>query len=501
VIRLPAKRVMDVPEIASDLQNNVEYLNERLGLETNWDIIAKPFRFGNIRMMSYVTNGFFTTINMVNILSRTHECIRNFEQERGGSEFAISELVEYLTLNIPFVQVQTVKSMDEAVHFILSGPLVAFLDGFSEALLIDTRIYPMRSISEPEIERTIRGGRDGFTETLLINTSLLRRRIRDARLRDELYQVGSVSQTDVGLLYLEGVAPKAVVDQIRDRLKSIQTDEIFMTEQSLVEHLADVKWNPYPIVRYTERPDVAATALSEGQVVILVDTSPEAIIAPATMFHHLQHPEEYHSYPFIGTYVRWVILLAVFLSVFLPGVFLMMNSHPEMMPEWLAFFKADQSDPLPLWAELVLSGIGLDLMRLAIINTPKGLSSSVGIVAALLFGQFAAKIHLLQPEVLVYMGLVMIAQFATSSYELGTANQIARYWVILWTSIFHTWGFLLSTVLWLVFLVRTRSFGVPYLWPLIPFRWKHGLREVLFRYPMQKAVNRPHIPLPEQKEH
>lgn len=492
---MPTETKVDVPEISSDLQTNIDYVNSRLGIPQTWDIIAKRFCFDKIEMMSYLANGYFLTNSMIQMLDRVKRNISAFEKEKAGQSFTMQELVDYLVLNIPFVQVQPIDKMDQVVHFILSGPLMTFIDGFNQALMIDTRIYPMRSISEPDVERTIRGGRDGFTETLLMNTALIRRRIRDARLRDELYQVGSVSQTDVALLYLEGVAPEPTVDHIRHLLKSVTTDALFMTEQSLTEHMVNVKWNPYPVVRYTERPDVAAAALSEGQVVIVTDTSPEVIIAPATLFHHLQHPQEYHSYPLLGTYTRWVILFAVLLSVFLPGAFLIMNLHPDDMPKWLTFFKAKQNDPLPLWAELIVAEIGLDLLRLAVSNTPKELASSVGIVAALLFGQFSAKIQLLQPEVLVYMGLVMIAQFATSSFELGAANQMARYWIIAWTAGLQIWGFAISTISWLVLLICTRSFGVPYLWPLIPFKWKHGMREALLRYPMQDAANRSHIPV------
>jgi stage V sporulation protein AF len=480
-------------KIATQLDENVSFVNRLLGVGISWDVIAKPFVFSGIRMMSYTTNGFFLTMNMVMILENLENTVRNFVQTRPDRRFALKELVDYLDSHIAFVQVQPVPSMADAIRFILSGAMVTFLDGYDQALLIDTRIYPMRGVEESEVERVIRGPRDGFTETMLINVALIRRRLRDPRLRSELMQVGSRSQTDVTLMYLQDVTNASIVNNIRDQLKAISVDAVTMAEQSVTDLIGRVKWNPYPIVRYTERPDVAATALLEGQVVIVVDTSPEVIIAPATFFNHMQHPQEYHSYPLVGTYLRWVILLALFISTLLPGVFLMSNSHPELVPSWMRFFRAEQNFPLPLWSELLIAEVMLDMLRLAVNNTPAAIASSVSILAAVLFGEFAAKIQLLQPEVMVYMAFVVIAQLAMSSFELGSANQIARFWIIIWTAALYKWGFLISVVSWIVFLCSTKSFGVPYMWPLIPFRWKDGLEDVVLRRPTISMTGRPAI--------
>lgn len=483
--------------IDETLDTNVRYVNELIGIGTSWDIIAKPFAFGAVRMMSYVANGFFLSINVIVLLQNLETTIHQFVRDHPDRTWTVQELVDNLATHVPFVQVQSVASMDDAVRFILSGPLVTFIEGYNEALIIDTRIYPMRGVEEPQIERVVRGPRDGFTETMLMNTALIRRRLRDPRLRVELAQVGTRSQTDTSLLYLQGFTDPALVENIRNRLKSISVDAIPMAEQAVTELLGKVGWNPYPITRYTERPDVATTALLEGHVVIIVDTSPEAIIAPVTFFQHLQHPQEYHSYPFVGTYMRWVILFAVAMSIWLPGVFILMNQHPDALPKWLSFFRAERDDPLPLGVELVLAEVALDMLRLAVINTPTALASAVSIVAALLLGQFAAKIHLLQPEVLVYMGFVMIAQLATSSFELASANQMARLWILVWTACLGWIGFAISCLSCAILLLCTRSFGVPYLWPLFPFRWRNGLKEVILRRPLKMMGGRPGILVPE----
>ncbi len=479
-------------EISAHLQDNVDYVNDLIGIGTSWDILAKPFEFGDIKMVSYVTNGFFLTMNMVLILENLQANVVTFKQQHPES-FTLDELIDYLNKHIAFVQVQPVPKMADAIRFILSGPLITFLEGFDQALLIDTRIYPMRSITLPTTEHVVRGPHDGFTETMLMNTALIRRRLRDPRLRVELMQIGKRSQTDVSLMYLKDVADPKRVDEIRQRLKSVNSDAMTMGEQELTDLIGKVKWNPYPIVRYTERPDIASAALLEGQIVIVLDTTAEVIIAPVTFFQHLQNPQEYHSYPLVGTYLRWVILASVLVSIFLPGLFLLVNDYPQTVPKELSFFVAQHGDPLPLWAELLVAEIALDMLRLAILNTPSILGSSVSIVAALLFSQFASKIQLLQPEVLVYMGFVVISQYATSSFELGSANQISRMWILGWTAALGPLGFVIGAGSWLLLLIFTRSFGVPYFWPLLPFRWRDGLDDIVMRRPSEDLHGIPDI--------
>lgn len=505
----PALPPDEMPEIASKLSENVSYLNTLLGIGAgegySWDIMAKPFGFGDFKMMSYVLNGYFLTMNMVLILDDLQKQIQGFLASKPDGNYTLDELMDYLNTHVTFVQVQPVTKMSDVVRFILSGPMVTFIDGFDKALLIDTRIYPMRSIQQSQVERVIRGPHDGFVETMLMNTALIRRRLRDPSLRAELMQIGSRSKTDVTLMYLNEIANPMMVDQVRKLLKNINVDGIIMGEQSVTDLIGRVKWNPYPTVRYTERPDVAATALVEGHVVIVVDTSPEVIIAPITLFQLLQHPEEYHSYPLVGTYMRWVILLANLVSIVLPGLFLLMNFHPNTMPKELAFFKAEKGNPLPLWAELMLAEFLLDILRIAVMNTPQAIGSMVSIVAAIVLGQFASKIELLQPEVLVYMAFVMACQFALPSYELATANQMSRWWILILTqiggwTIGAWWGFAVALAGWFIFLATRKSFDVPYLWPLIPFRWKNGMKEILLRQPMSSIKGRPGILDPKTNE-
>lgn len=475
-------------KISSVLDENDALLKRVLGIGVSWDLIAKPFVFGGVRMTAYTANGYFLTMNMVLIVENVEMTIKEFVERHHG-QFTLEELVNYLNLTIGFVQVTLVTTLKDAVRYILSGPLVIFFDGFDRVLMVDTRIYPMRSIEEPELERVVRGPRDGFVETMLMNVALIRRRLRDPRLRVELLQIGTRSQTDVSLLYLEDVTNDEFVRQFRDGLRSIQMDIVAMGEQAVTESLGRVKWNPYPIVRYTERPDVAATSLLEGQVVVVVDTTPEVIIGPTTLFHHLHHPEDYHMYPLNGTYMRLVQILGAAVSVFSPAVFILLAAEHHLLPKSLSFLGVPKRLPVPLGLQFLVAQLVVDLFERAVINTPTTLATAIGVLAALVFGQFAVMMDLVTPEVLVYMGAAVVAQFATSSHELSTANRLSRLFLIIATWIFGGAGFAAATAVLIFLLASTRSFGVPYLWPVLPFDWL-GFKNLILRRPLYEYQTR-----------
>lgn len=487
------------PEISKRLDDNVKYLNRLLGIGqgpgSSWDIMAKQFAYGDLRMMSYVLNGYFLTMNMVLILQELEKHVLVFRSEHRDESLNVAELVNYLNKNVGFVQVQTVTKMEDAIRFILSGPLVTFIDGFEYVLMIDTRIYPMRNIGATEVEKVIRGPRDGFVETMLMNTALIRRRLRDPSLRAELIQVGTRSKTDVTLMYVSDVADSNLVAQVRKALSSITADVVAMGEQAVMELMGHAGWNPYPVARYTERPDIAATALADGHVVIVVDTSPEVIIAPITLFQLLQHPEEYHTYPLMGTYLRWLTLVTNLISVVLPGVVLLVNFHTGTVPGWLQFFKLSEKPPMPLWVGLLFAEFALDMLQKAVLNIPTNFAAMVSIIAAFAFEENGAKFHFMPPAILMYLAFVLVAQLSVPSYEVANANRMSRFWIIGLTQIayvigLHSWGFVLAIASWVIFLATRKSFGVPYLWPLLPFKWKNGLVEILSRRPMNRPKKR-----------
>ncbi|MDI3326997.1 MAG: spore germination protein [Alicyclobacillaceae bacterium] len=471
--------------IDTDLDRLVQEVNRILGVGVSFDVIYRSFHFGGLRLAVYALNGFFQSLLILNTVRELGK-IAERVAERGES--GAGALRDAILRELPSVQVESTRDLDRAIAAVLSGPIAVFLDGAGEAILVDVRAYPDRGPGDPAVERVVRGPRDGYTETLVTNVSLTRRRLRDPRLRFELFEVGSRSKTEVCLVYIEDIANPELVDTIRHKIRRISVDGIPMAEQSIEEFLIDNKWNPYPMARYTERPDVVATHLLQGYIAVFVDTSPEVIIVPTTFVDHVQHPEDYHQTPLAGTYMRWILLFSVMVSVLLPPVWLALARAAEWS-EALRWAVPHQAGKTPLWVQMFLAEIGMDMLRRAVINTPVPLGSALGIVAGVVFGQTAAAVGLYSAEVMVLMAVTYVASFATASPELAAANRLVRLVLLVLTALFGPWGCAAGIVGWLALLAGSRSFGVPYFWPVLPFH-RYGFKQMLIREPLPDIKTR-----------
>ena len=473
-------------------QNNIDYLNRELGVPDNFDIILREMIIGSKKCAIYAVNGMVNT----EVVSYTLDALIELER----ADLIVNTLEKLVKSYIINLQVSEVKTMDKVLYFVLSGPIAIFVDGQDQAIIVDTRTYPARQPQEPDIERVTRGSRDGFTETLVVNTALIRRRLRDPKLRMKLVQVGSRSKTDVCIAYIEDVTNLDMVKKIHEDIQAINIDGIPMAEKSVEEFILGSKfWNPYPRVRYTERPDVAAIHLLQGYVIIMVDTSPSVMIAPATFWSHVQHAEEYRQEPSVGMYLRWVRFAGIFASIFLLPLWLAAALNPHLLPDWLQFIGPNDSAKIPLLLQIFLAEFGVDLLRMATIHTPSPLASALGLIAAFMFGEIAIKAGMFVPEVVVYIAVAAVGTFATPSYELGLANRLARWFLVLLTGLFNFLGFWLGVAILFILLWRTQSFGVPYLWPLVPLDAK-ALWSVLVRSPVPIKEQRPSILKPQDPD-
>ena len=306
-------------------------------------------------------------------------------------------------IGIPYIEMTPDANMRQMLVMVLSGAVVLLAKGCPEGYIIDVRKYPARETEEPETERVVRGSHDGFTETIVFNTALVRRRLRDPHFRSELFQVGNASQIDVAIVYIKGKVNEELLNLVRDRIRGLDVEGIPMAEKSLEELIVGgSRWNPFPKVRYTERPDIAASYLLEGHLLILVDTSPVAMIAPASYFNHLQHAEEYRQTPLFGIYTRCLRFLAVFLSVFLSPIWLLLVLDSQLLPDRFSFIGPKEIGHIPLLVQFLLANFAIDLMRIATIHTPSQMATSLGVIAALLIGEMAVDIGIFSPEVLMY---------------------------------------------------------------------------------------------------
>jgi stage V sporulation protein AF len=269
-----------------------------------------------------------------------------------------------------------------------------------------------------------------------------------------------------------------------------------MAEKSVEEFIIGKTFNPFPLVRYTERPDVAAIHLLEGHVLIYVDTSPSVMITPATYFHHVQHAEEYRQTPVVGAYLRWVRFFGIFASIFLLPLWLLLAMHPSLIPEPLDFIGLKQKGSVPLLAQFFVAELGLDLMRMAAIHTPQPLTVAMGLLAAILVGEVAIKVGLFAPEVILYLAVAAIGMYATPSYELAMANRLVRIFLLLLTGLFSVTGFMIGIIFVLVGLAVSRSLDTPYLWPFIPFNYR-AMKDILIRMAVPMKNTRPSIVKPQ----
>ena len=465
------------------LEENKAYLQERLDLgEKNFDVIYKEIIMGGrkaaLLTVDGLNNNSLTIFIIRSLLTATRE------------QISVNPVEKLINEIIPFAEIDPVDDLEEAIRQVLAGPMLLLIDGERQGLLIDIREYPARTPEEPDIEKITRGSRDGFVETLVFNVALIRRRIRDPQLRCEIISAGRRSATDIAVMYIQDVASPRIVEDVRSRIKKIDIDALPMAEKTVEEFITRSFWNPFPVVRYTERPDVTANHLIEGHVIIIVDTSPSVMIVPITFFHLFQHAEEFRQVPIVGTYIRWIRLIGVFLSFLLIPVWILLTTHPSFLPKSLKFIGPKEEASMPIYLQFVFAHFGLDLVRMASIHTPSPFATALGLVGALLIGQIAVSVGFFTPEVLLYTGLIALGVFASPSWELSMANRVVLLLLILLTGLFGLTGLIIGITAVFLRLVLTRSFGFPYLWPLIPLDLK-ALPTIFIRRPIPIQLYRP----------
>lgn len=469
-------------QVSKDFQENISYLSKRLGVKKSFDVIQLDLEYADRKMALFMVDGFVKD-DILHLLMK-------YLSRVSPEDLKEATLDKLLKTYIPYIEIDKSDDLNSVVNSVLSGPTALVVDGIEEVILIDARTYPVRGPQEPDMERVVRGSRDGFVETIVFNTALTRRRVRDRSLRMEYLQVGRRSKTDVVVCYLEDIADLDHVRDLKESLNKIDTDGLPMAEKTVEEYIAGRHFNPYPMVRYTERPDTAAAHLFEGHVIIFVDGSPSAIITPTTFWHHLQHAEEYRNKPIVGAYLRIVRFLAVWTSIFLLPLWYLLAQNPDLLPPGLEFIGIEEQGHIPLIIQFLIIELGIDVLRMAAIHTPSSLATALGLVAALMIGQVAVEVGLLTYEVVLYLSIAAIGTFATPSYELGLANRIFRIVLLLFTASLGVIGFVVGVAGWVILLARMKSFNVPYLYPFIPFDYK-AMIDVLLRAPMPLKNRRP----------
>lgn len=467
--------------LSDDIKKNIEILNQVLPIKRSFDVIGRELVLGQSTEAYLVfIDGFAKDDVMLWILQ-----VLQALQENELSTDVITTLIKK---KIGYIEVERFTDIEQMKSMVLAGASALIIDGQREGLLIDSREYPIRNPEEPELEKVSRGSRDGLVETVIFNTALIRRRLRDPNLVFEIKSVGKRSKSDVVIAYLEDLVNKDLLKEIQDKIDRIEVGALVMAEKTLEELLIKKHWyNPLPQAKFTERPDVVAAHLMEGHIAIIVDTSPSVMLLPVTMFHFTQHAEDYYQNILVGTYYRWVRFIGMLSAFLLPPLWLLLVNNKEALPEFLQFLGPKEESIIPLFLQLILLEFGLDLLRISSIHTPSALNTSLGIIGGLILSDLAVKIGLFVPETVLYMALAGIGTFATPSLEFALAIRIFRLLLLLLTGLFGIWGFAGTIILILIILLTSRPFqnGKPYTWPLIPFKGK-PLAHILFRMPIPK---------------
>ncbi len=381
---------------------------------------------------------------------------------------------------------------------ILSGQ-VTFITKSGYCYIAELRNYPGRSPEEPDNEKVIRGSRDGFTEGISQNTALIRRRIRNSNLRFELHKISKIGQTDVAIAYMKDIANEDMLEKLRQRLDQINHDGLTMADKSLEEWLFKQKFHPVPFVRYTERPDIAAAHLLEGHIAIMVDTSPSVILVPITIFHLLQHAEEYRQAPLVGTFVRFMRYFGAIMGLLLLPLWYVFATNESLLPDALSFLGTQEKSHVPLLLQILIADIGIEFLRMAAIHTPTPLSTAMGLVAGVIIGQIAIDVGLFSAEVVLYTAVAAILIFIIPSYELSISIKIFRLFLLIMVGIWGVNGLFIGIFLVFTYLCSLRPMQAPYFWPLIPF-FPMAMLRVLIRFPMTADALRPYVVASKQRK-
>ena len=456
----------------TDYNTNLQIISDALRSEQSFDLVKRDLIIADRKAALFFIDGLLKDDITEKILEFFYKNIKS-ENFKSALYFAQSA--------VPYVEVEVTSDLKKICTDVLSGISALIIEDFTEVILLDTRTYPQRSTSEPDNDKVLRGSRDGFVETLINNTALIRRRIRDTNLTVKAYSVGTQSHTDIAVIYMENKVDKKLLANLDKRLKAIDVPSLTMNQQSLVEALYKNLWyNPFPKVKHTERPDTTASAILDGNIVILVDNAPSALLLPTSIFDVLEEADDYYFPPVTGTYLKLARYFITIVTVLITPLWLLALQNSDYCPEFFRFVLLDEPQNIPVFWQLILMEVGIDGLRLAALKHPKSLTTPLSIIGAIALSEFAVESGWVSMEAILYMALVTVANFTQPNFELGYSFKFCRVLLLVLTYIFNVWGFIIAFIINLVLLCTNRTLSSKsYLYPLVPFNGKEFLRKIL----------------------
>lgn len=454
-------------------------MKARLPLEECFDIIQRNFMVGERNATLFYIDG----LTNGEVLQRIVSYMLRIPQEAVEKAHTTEQFIKY---NLPYQDAKPETDVDKLLKNLYSGLMPVFIDGLDAGIILDLRHYPTRSVDEPSKEKSLRGAKDGFTETLMTNVALIRRRLRDDNLVFKAFIVGEMSKTDVALVYMKHKADPSMVEKLSRYLNELDLEATTVGEQTIVEALGRMQhrknWlNPFPKVRYTQRPDVVSAHVSEGKIAIIIDNSPTVILISAGIFDFVQDVDDYY-FPFLtGNYFRLLRIINILVILFLTPVYLLVSQGDIWIPINNDFFVPKEDFAVPVFWQFLLLEFAIDGLKLASLNTPESLGMSLSVIGALLLGEFSISSGWFIPQTILCIAIVALASFTQPSIELGYGMKFMRILMLIGAYVYGIPGAAAAATLSFLWLVTTKTIGgTSYIYPLIPFKWG-ALKKLMFR--------------------
>lgn len=468
-------------KLTKDLNYNEEQFDQLLGIKNVFDIGKKELTICGMRNLLYSATFLVNAEEVTQILL-------NFFQT--NYEYDDETYFNYIYQNLSCINVSVSSNFDELVNSIFNGLVVFLINNSDKAIIIDLRKYPQRGLSEPDMEKVVRGSKEGFCENIAVNIGLIRRRIKTNDLVIQKREIGTYSKTLVSIIYLKEKVNQKALNECIKRLDQINVQELTMTDKALEELLTTRPFSIYPMVRYTERPDTLVAHLYQGQFAILVDTSPSVMLGPTTFFDHLQAPEEYRQTPLSGTYLKLLRMIGIFVSFLLVPLWLCFVNQLDLNIPILSQVLTLEFSKANILFQVLMAEITIEMVRMASIHTPNSLSQSMGLIVGIILGGIAVNLGIVSETIVLLGALSAIGTYITPSYELALANKIVKLVLIIISYFFGLTGLIISLIGYIIYLATLKSFSMPYFSPLIPFHFKKLIKELIrLPYRSEKKLN------------
>lgn len=488
----PGQHGSDEP-LSTSLEENITAITGVMGVD-NVDVIVRKFIIGTKpeptpAAIIYIDGLANTTVQQFSIIQPLLYLGNLRKDEAEITPENLANYIRYCLISTPNSSEATTRQ--DVINKIITGDTAILVEGLTQAIVIDTKSWEHRGVSDPKTESSVRGPHEAFTETIRVNTALIRRRIRSPHLRIDMMRIGRRSHTDVAVIWIDGITNPNYVHEVKKRLNAVDVD-ILPYEGMLEEYIEDNPFSPFPQVQITERPDRVAAAISEGRVAILIDGNPMAQIVPTTFSTYFQTGEDYTERWMYASLLRILRLFSLINSSLLPALYIAItNYHQEMLPTplALAFAAARENVPLPAFIEALIMVLALELVREAGLRLPSPVGSTVGIVGALLLGEAAVSANLASPILVIVVALSGLSSFILPQYSQGLVLRFLVYPFILLSAGWGLFGMTAGIMVVIIHLSNLTSLGVPYLEPL--WRPTQAFRDTFLRVPMWLMQKRP----------